>query len=307
MKKHYNFKSRVGEKYMTNEGYEVEIIEYFGANNCTIKFNDDTISRNKKYRHVKNGNIQKPLDLNIVYTTTNGCNFKIIDDTHRKNLTIEFENGYIKQGVSLTTVKKGNIQNPYCKSVCGVGYLGEGEYKTSRFNNEKILYYYKWQGMLERCYSNKALERKSNYKGVTVCEEWHNFQVFAQWFEENFSLETMQGWHLDKDILAKGNKIYSPETCCIVPIEINNIFVRNRHIKRTLPIGVRKVGIKYVAEICIFNKNKNLGVFKTIEEAFQVYKTAKEQYIKEVADKWKDLISDQVYEAMHNYQVEITD
>ena len=156
MPKKGEIKNRVGEKYITNEGYEIEIIEYFGANNCTIKFNDDTISRNKKYRHVKNGNIQKPLDLNIVYTTTNGCNFKIIDDTHRKNLTIEFENGYIKQGVSLTTVKKGNIQNPYCKSVCGVGYLGEGEYKTSRFNNEKILYYYKWQGMLETCYSNKA-------------------------------------------------------------------------------------------------------------------------------------------------------
>ena len=44
---------RVGEKYITNEGYEIEIIEYFGANNCTIKFNDGTISRNKKYIYKK--------------------------------------------------------------------------------------------------------------------------------------------------------------------------------------------------------------------------------------------------------------
>lgn len=49
------------------------------------------------------------------------------------------------------------------------------------------------------------------------------------------------------------------------------------------------------------------NAIKTPEEAFQVYKVAKETYIKEVADEWKDKINPKVYQAMYNYQVEITD
>ena len=55
------------------------------------------------------------------------------------------------------------------------------------------------------------------------------------------------------------------------------------------------------------SKLVNVGYYKTPEEAFQSYKGVKEFHIKAVADKWKDLISEQVYQAMYNYKVEITD
>lgn len=65
----------------------------------------------------------------------------------------------------------------------------------------------------------------------------------------------MVGWALDKDILVKGNKIYSPETCCFVPQEINNLFTKRKSCRGTLPIGVKyiKENKKFSAS---FSRNK---------------------------------------------------
>jgi len=246
--------NRVGEKHLTNEGCEVEIVEYFGVFNCTIKF----------------------------------------------------ENGIIKNNVDYKTIKKGEIKNPYYKSFLGVGFFGQGGYKA-RIQNKSTIYYTRWKSMLERCYSKKYQETHQTYIGVTVCEEWHNFQNFARWFEENYNPEIMQGWHLDKDILSKGNKEYSPENCCFVPNEINLLFVKNNSSRGEHPIGVNKEGIKYRAQFLKSNKRERLGSYNTPEEAFQAYKTAKEKCIKKVADKYKNQITEKVYQALINYQVEITD
>jgi hypothetical protein len=70
------------------------------------------------------------------------------------------------------------------------------------------------------------------------------------------------------------------------------------------PISVRKTkSQRFTSRL----NSKHLGTFDTPEEAFQAYKVAKEEYIKEVADKWKDKITEKVYQALYNYKVEITD
>ena len=71
----------------------------------------------------------------------------------------------------------------------------------------------------------------------------------------------MEGWQLDKDILIKGNKIYSPDTCCFVPSEINNLFVGCNKSRGSLPIGVtfNKRLKRYVAQI---SKNKKYWLNK---------------------------------------------
>jgi hypothetical protein len=150
--------------------------------------------------------------------------------------------------------------------------------------------------MLSRCYNKKVHLIQTTYKEAIVCEEWHNFQVFAEWFENNYK----EDWQLDKDILVKGNKIYSPETCCFVPQEINLTLGTKVGKKSTLPVGVHlhiKTG-KYKTQIHKNNKVYHIGLFNTPEEAFQAYKTEKEKHIKEVADKWKGKITIDCYRAL---------
>ena len=53
--------------------------------------------------------------------------------------------------------------------------------------------------------------------------------------------------------------------------------------------------------------SEHLGLFNTELEAFKAYKTAKESFIKEQAEKWKSQIDPRAYEALMNYQVEIND
>ena len=127
---------------------------------------------------------------------------------------------------------------------------------------------------------------------------------FKKWYEDNY-YETKFGdkMCLDKDILIKNNKLYSPKTCIIVPERINLLFIYKS--KNGLPCGVGydKSRKKYRAQM----NNKFLGRFDTPEEAFYSYKEAKEKEIKKVADEYKDDIPQKLYEAMYSYEVEITD
>ncbi len=244
--------NRVGEKYMTYEGYESEILESFNAQNNTIKIND--------------------------------------------------EHGAILYNRAFKEIKNGQIKNPYHRSVYGVGFSGQGKHKVS-LNRIITKCGNRWRKILERCYDEKALIKRPSYIKCEVDERWHNFQNFAEWFENNYNYETMQDWQVDKDILIKGNKVYSPKTCCLVPAEINNLFIKNDVNRGDLPIGVQKEGKRYRAAM----KDHYIGTFDTIEEAFQAYKVVKEVKIKQTADRWQSYIEPRVYDAMYAYKVEITD
>ena len=234
-----------------------------------------------------------------------GEKFIIIDCDGFSKCTIKFEDNTILYNRLYSKLKIGKAKNPNYPNVYGVGIVGKGSHKCSI--NGKIYKKYRcWNSILFRCYSEKYHLRQPSYKDVKVCEEWKYYQNFAEWFEKNYNPEIMQDWHLDKDILIKGNKIYSPETCCFVPKEINTLFTKNNAKRGKYPIGVIKEGNKYRAQLLLNNK-RYIGIFNTIEEAFQAYKVAKEKYIKEVADKWKGLISDEVYQALYKYQVEMYD
>ena len=244
--------------------------------------------------------------INIVgkkYLTNEGYYITIVEYFNRRNCTIVFENGIILKNMQFGNIENGNIKNPYHKSVYGVGCIGQGGHKTKKDNKPTKIYRI-WKGIIGRCYSEKVQRKNPTYKDVTVCKEWHNFQNFAEWYDENYNPETMQGWQLDKDILFKCNKIYSPETCAFVPKEINILFIKPKH---NLPTGVTCRRNKFQVNI---SKNKIrmfLGAFDTLEEAFQVYKTAKELWIKEVADLWRDKIDQKTYNAMYNWKIEIDD
>lgn len=199
-------------------------------------------------------------------------------------------------------------RDPYTPSVYGIGYHGEGEYIPS-VKGEHSQASRMWKGMLNRCYNKKYTDKKQSYIGCLVCEEWHNFQNFAKWHEENYYEIEGQEMHLDKDILVKNNKIYSPETCVFVPECINSLFTKRQSCRGELPIGVHfcKKRHKYIAQCGVDGKRVYLGGFDSPQEAFNTYKDFKEKEIKRVAGLYKDRIPTELYEALCNYNVEITD
>lgn len=239
-----------------------------------------------------------------------GNKMTIIKYLNWGDIDVQFSDGYISKNKQYNQFKRGTIKNPYDRSVHGVGFLGEGEYVV-RKDGILTKEYRTWNSMFERSYSENVHVKFPSYKDCTVDDEWHNFQNFAKWHHENYYEIESDSMQLDKDLLIKGNEVYSPETCIYVPKKINTLIThRNRVYRGKFPIGVTyiKSKDKFQSQCNSYhNKKKNLGYFKTPIEAFQAYKKYKEELIKLVANDHKDLIPIELYEALINYEVEITD
>ena len=213
---------------------------------------------------------------------------------------------YTKKHVAYKEFNNGNIKCAYEPKVFGVGYIGEGRHNTL-INGKRTKCYDVWRRMIERCYSSKYHDREPTYIDCEVHKLWHNFQTFSEWFENNFYQIEGQRMELDKDILCKGNKMYSPDACVFVPQRINSLFIKRDNDRGDYPLGVTRINKKYRAYCHIDKKNKYLGTYTTPEQAFQAYKNFKEQYIKEIAEEYKNVIPQKLYEGMIKYQVEIND
>ena len=177
-----------------------------------------------------------------------------------------------------------------------------------KVDGKHIMEYDLWKGMLRRCFSEKFKQRRPTYKDVTCSKEW---LLIASFIEDVSKMKgyDLEGWQLDKDILVKGNKLYSKDTCCFVPHEVNSLLVKCDKARGEWPVGVSfdKSRRMFMASLSINGKMKHLGLFPTAEEAFQAYKLAKEDQIKVVAEKWKDQLDERVYQALLKYTVSVDD
>ena len=185
------------------------------------------------------------------------------------------------------------------RPVCGFGINDLDDITTND------LAYQHWRGMIKRCYDERMLMKSPQYRGCSVCEEWRYFSNFKRWFSQHY----VDGWALDKDVMIKGNRVYSPETCCCIPITINSVFASLKSRNKGLPLGVCYVGRlnKYRVDMAKDGKQLYFGLFDTKEEAFRIYKEQKEKHLKELADRYKEELAPVVYDAIYGYEVEIID
>lgn len=237
----------------------------------------------------------------------NGSWMTIIEYNNARDLTVKFDTGYIATHKDYTSFKLGSIKDMLFPVVSDIGYLGIGNYTTS-VNHQKTLSYKKWVDIIHRCYRNSL--NTLAYQECTVCDEWKNYQNFAQWFEENYYEVPNITMSIDKDIIKKKNKIYCPEYCCFLPRNLNAIFERLNVCKRgKYPVGVSfsRVVKKFEAYTHKNGKKIHLGFYHTPKEAFYVYKEYKESYIRDMADKYKQWLPDKVYQAMYAYEIDIND
>lgn len=189
------------------------------------------------------------------------------------------------------------------RTVRGVGYNSGGVYKRAEHGKPTKVYLL-WISIFNRCYSDYQLERRPSYKGCTIDERWHDFQDFAKWCDEHKYSD--MGYQLDKDILVTGNKVYSPETCCFVPREINMLFTSAARARGKFPQGVDYYEPlnSYRSRVRIRDKLKHLGYYSTPNEAHEVYKKAKESHVKDMAELWFGNIEPRVYEALMDWKLE---
>jgi hypothetical protein len=316
--------NRTGEENINTQGLKMWIKEYRTSASIDVEFEDGYISYNRTYYQFKEGKLSnknfknpKPKGIGLIDRTGEinynhyGSKMNIVEYYDANSIVVEFDNGF-KKPCKYGDFKRGKIINPYDRMVYGVGYFGEGKYKCS-IDNKDTLVYRIWHSLIQRCYSeNRQMNSNSkSYIGCTVCEEWLNFQNFAQWYEDNYYEVDNERMTVDKDILHKGNRVYSPDNCLIVPNNINCLFIKGASRRGEYPIGVSLCNNRLRARVkkLIDGKCKevHIGYFDTPEQAFYAYKYEKEKHIKEVADQYKDKIPKKLYDAMYNYVVEITD
>ena len=242
-----------------------------------------------------------------VFKSTSSGDFKILKYNDRANVEIQFLNTGFETVARLNHIRNGKVKDPYAPSVCGVGVLGT-RYPSSEYGVHTKEYKL-WCNMLRRCYSDDFKKKRPTYEGCEVSENFKSYEYFYEWCNKQVGFNN-KDWQMDKDLLVKGNKVYSESTCVFIPQEINSLLInctasRGKHL-----IGVywSKTANAFVSRV---SRNKggseHLGLFNTELEAFNAYKTAKENHIKELANKWKSQIDPRAYDALMNYQVEIDD
>ena len=242
-----------------------------------------------------------------VCKSTSSGNFKVLKYKDWANVQIQFLNTGYETVAKLNHIKSGCIKDPYVQSVYAIGIIGTKHPVSEGGKDTKE--YTLWKNMLQRCYSGNSRNRYPTYEGCKVSDNFKSYEYFYEWCHKQIGFGN-QGWHLDKDLLVKGNKVYSEYSCVFIPREINQLLTKSTASRGEYLVGVyyHKGGKAFIARV---NKNtgkpEKLGSFATELEAFNSYKTAKEAFVKEQANKYKSQIDPRAYSALMNYTVEITD
>ena len=242
-----------------------------------------------------------------VCKSLNSGDFKVLKYNDSKNVEIQFLNTGFEMVTQLGNIRSGEIRDRYSPSVYGIGIIG-AKYPVT-INNVLTKEYVLWVHMLQRCYSDSFKKKRPTYEGCEVSDNFKSYEYFYEWCQNQIGFG-IQSFELDKDLLVKGNKVYSEDTSIFIPAEINSLLT-----KRTASRGGHLIGVywnkrekAFVAQVGKSKgKRENLGYFKTEIEAFNSYKTAKESFIKEQAEKWKSQIDVRAYNALMNYEVGIDD
>lgn len=186
--------------------------------------------------------------------------------------------------------------------------VNDGKYQANK-NGKSVKEYALWFNILARCYNEKCRNKNLTYSDCTVSTNFLSYSYFYEWCHEQVGFGN-DGWQLDKDVLVKGNKIYSEDMCVFIPRHINCLLTKSNKTRGNLPIGVSYAKLNRKYKVQAHNHDSkviHLGLYTNIEDAFYTYKEFKENVVKTVANKYKDNIDIRVYNALMCYNVEITD
>jgi hypothetical protein len=201
--------------------------------------------------------------------------------------------------ISTSNIRSGAIKNVFAPSVEGMGYIGFSKVlATSKC-------YTSWRSILKRVSKNATAKDKVNYSDCSICREWLCLEAYSEWYNKQI---VQNDWALDKDLLVKGNKVYSPDTCIFLPTEVNAFLTDRANHRGRTPLGVhRGRNKKFEVQCTSGGKNNYLGVYDTPEDAFEAYKKFKISRAILLADKWCGIIDQKAILALRAFNVDIKD
>lgn len=244
------------------------------------------------------------------FTSNGGEKATVIEYINSREILIKFDDTGVTRFYSAAMLKRGAFMDRESHRIFTHGYLGEGPHPTFITSTKCNPAYTKWRNMLERCYSDEFHKDHPTYKGCKVIDEWHNFQNFAEWHDRQIG-HNRPRWQLDKDIIkGRDHRIYSPESCCLVPLVINVMTTNSRAKRGKWPIGVSyyKHIKRFVAHSGSGSGGKvYLGTFKDPHSAFLAYKEYREGYIKRLAEEWRGRIDERCYKALMEWEIKEDD
>lgn len=173
--------------------------------------------------------------------------------------------------------------------VHGVG-INDLDYQVSRYRVEdgkqvaewNCPFYNRWKEVLRRCHSVEFKRKCPTYRDVTCTKDWHVASRFVAWMQS----KQWEGRQLDKDIIFRGNKMYSPEACAFV-LPATNSFVSGdtRDTNRYRLGAYKKKSGRF--QSCIGNpftgKVIRLGTYTFAEEAHEAWRKQKEIFANQLA------------------------
>lgn len=264
-----------GKEFTCTDGITKFVVTKFNsAADIEILFPESGVRMHKSMYQIKSGIInpfeksciyfQDPLKamLNCYFKTNQGYMIKIIQADSMKCLTYQFQDqhGYIGC-TTIQNIRKGQVRNPYHPNEFG-GYLGKGPYTGNTY------LYNIWHNILVRAVGARdKYEYYTNtqkYENVKICDEWRNFNVFADWYIKNIEkLNSNYQYKIDKDLLypmyrssTENYKLYSPVTCVLLPHDLNLSLVDADRFKHTgnSAVYIKQLTEKYKAEGALSDK-----------------------------------------------------
>lgn len=245
--------------------------------------------------------VRNTYNVGDVWPTKSGVNVEIIETFKgSQRVVIKWLDEYEHTAeIYQCALPRSSLKNPYERTIVGVGFLGTSHaaLNFSEFNREKTV----WRGLFKRAYDNKTLLTRPGYTGTTVNPKWHDLGGFVEWTQEAVGWRN-ESWHVDKDLILRGNKEYGPETCCMLPPIINSALWEREH---SLPPGVTKLSDGYYRGGFYAEGKVEQKRFKTPQEAFEFYKPLKEARLKQLANEYKSQIDPRAYDALMSWEIGI--
>lgn len=235
-----------------------------------------------------------------LFKSSHGVSVELIKRLHRGRGIARVVGTNFNFEVNIQNLSRGSFKTPFCKTVYGVGFLGE----TKLSNLKDVPSYVVWSNMIKRCYSTYKGNRSQHcYEDVEVDSKWHNFHVFHEWYT-NKTLKFIESGvapKLDKDLLGEGKRLYSPDTCCILPHSINCALIESKK-KGDLPFGLTRKRNKYSGTITTEYSAKSIGSYFTVEDAVEAYSKEKIKSVQFLANKYHSFLEQHVYDKLMNWK-----